>query len=326
MEIKDYITKIWPFKVDEIYLDENIPFTKRSIDNLVSELFAINQDGEKDVAGIAAMTLQKLKQNPKSKINLIERDAGKKLLNEVMYDHFSENYNKNISIEKYLDLFREPALKEIIFSQEKVSGDFYNFKEFWSDRSYKLSRGKNHISLGLQTPKDISDKSDVVNHLSILFEKGDLPKHKPSDNINNYLNKIDEEWPYPLRGESSWDCSNNKKIGSAVTRYFPNIGWYDLSLTKGEFNGKFWSAFLSGIRDSGFVKRGLEMCEKNRYLLGISYSFDAPLREFSLDFKRKEHRRNPDIIFSYSDEYIQPKLTIEGAMFYNHGDINPYLF
>ena len=326
MDIINYIAKVWPYKVDEVYLDEKTLFNEKNIDNLIAELFSDNLNGEKDIAGKAAMTMQKLRQIPESKLDIMERDAGKEMIKEVFYDMFNENYSKNVSLNNYLECFHETSLMEIIFRQEKESGSPFEFENYWSERNYRLVRCKNQVLFEIRTPKEFWEPFAVNNRLGIKFEAGNLPDYKPSDKINNYLNKTSEVFPYPLRGETGWSYNHDKKIGSAITRYLPNLEWYDLNLREGEFRGEHWSAILSGLRDSELVDRNLDDFDKNKYILRKLYTFSAPVGEFELKFHRNREREDPSIIFSYSDKYTKPELKIDRAKIYRYGDINPNLF
>ena len=142
------------------------------------------------------MAMQRLRQIPGSKIDIIERDAGKEMIKEVFYNMFNEDYSKNIPLKNYVESFYETSLKEIIFRQEKESGNSFEFENYWGERNYRLVRSKNQVLFEIRTPKEFGKPFDVNNRLWIKFEVNNLPDYKPSDKINAYLDKTNKDTSY----------------------------------------------------------------------------------------------------------------------------------
>lgn len=327
MDIKKYFSQHLPFVIDEIYVNENTEFNESNLEGIVNELFALNQDGERNVAGEVSLALLNLRQKEGELIDSLEQHAGKKMIQESFYSVLSEDYSENVPVTEYLQLFDEPSLKEIIFSPNKKSRALKEIKGE-NNRTYELSRGE-LIALnfcGLEKSYKYSD--EFIKHFSILFEKGDLPKYKPSKLLKKNLQKVNEDWPYPFHGESSWSSVDDARLGSAMARYLPELDWFKVHLSKGEFGGSFWSSFFLTISKSGFITKGLELHKQYEKLEKLSYVFEAPIEEFSLELTKKDYG-NPDVRFTYKHDFNPSlgriELLIENVKLHKPKEINPYL-
>jgi hypothetical protein len=332
--VRDYFLKNTSIKVSDALVNNDIVLEKEFLEDVISELFAINFDGDSsDSIGKGALLLSKIREKQPGFIEIAKNFGQEESLKKAAQEVYSGNYSDNVSINTYLDIMQVPSITKVLFSPNKSNHsisktgsklDFGRYHYYVLDRQDKLTLNMYF------SKKEQVDGRDYANNIatrcfSILIDEDHDSRLMPSIGILSEVARLDKLWPYPSNTEYDFGFVHNARFGAAMARYLPDIRWSDAYLSKGRFDTSMWTLFLSELQNNSFLNEGVNLFSNlgSKGLQQIVQKFELPKGEFILEMNSTRDTKAANIIFNYFSECITPgavKLEIEYARKYLKSD------